>query len=84
MKKNTVLARQVGASIINENEDIVSVGVNELPRVGGGVSKDAGNFALGYDPNDMYKNFLIHNFLSKLIDLKIIVKPNSYRKHYDS
>lgn len=75
-RRSGSLARQVGAVITNVYGDIIATGMNEVPRVGGGVFvKDPGNYILGYDPNDRYKNYVLHDLLSKFVDLGIINDP---------
>lgn len=53
------LSRQVGASIVSAEGQVISVGCNEVPRAGGGhfwphlheLSEDDRDFRLGRDPN---------------------------------
>lgn len=65
------MARQVGASISTDNGDIVAVGCNDVPKVGGGLywvgdSVDKRDFQLGYDSSTKYKNEILQEFISKL------------------
>lgn len=53
--RSSDLSRQVGAAIVSPDREILAVGVNEVPRFGGGQYwRDGGSlrdFELGYDPN---------------------------------
>lgn len=65
------LARQVGASITNQEGDIIAVGCNDIPKVGGGLywigdENDKRDFLLGYDSSSRYKNEILQEFIDKL------------------
>lgn len=65
------LARQVGASIMNEKIGVIATGTNEVPYVTGGVcNEDVGSnyreYVKGYDSNTHHKNQLLGNFLQLL------------------
>lgn len=78
------LSRQVGAAIFSEDNTVISLGSNEVPKAGGGTywtsDGDARDFRKGYDPNelnkrevfaDLVKRLLEDQFLStELLDLK--------------
>jgi cytidine deaminase len=71
------LARQVGATITNKDGEILSTGMNEIPRIGGGLITaesipDQRNHILGYDPNDQKKYNIIIDLLEKLRKLGIL------------
>lgn len=81
-KRSGSLARQVGAAIINENGDIVATGMNEIPKLGGGLyssesGSDPRNYVLGYDPNDQKKFQILIDLFKKLFNLKIITESNA-------
>lgn len=64
------LSRQVGAAIIDEYGDLVSVGCNEVPKVGGGLyGPEAGNkrdITLGEDSNEIEKREMAGRILKAL------------------
>jgi len=77
--RSASLARQVGASIINEDGDILAVGSNEVPRFGGGSywerdpaqsrpeeRVDARDHILGKDSNDQMQRDLVAEILEEL------------------
>ncbi len=68
------LARQVGAAITNKNGDIISIGMNEVPRVGGGLYNaqnipDYRNIGLKHDPNDKKKRQILLDLLDRLREI---------------
>ncbi len=65
------LSRQVGASILTEDGDILTVGCNEVPKKGGGIpwegeSFDFRDYKLGKDPNVNTKEEIVEEILTKL------------------
>ena len=65
------LSRQVGAVIQTADGDLVSTGVNEVPKAGGGVygtgdRHDSREFVLGYDSNQRERNRMLADALSRL------------------
>ncbi len=77
--RSASLARQVGASIINEDGDVLAVGSNEVPRFGGGAywekdpaqsrqeeHVDARDHIRGRDSNDQMQRDLIAEILGEL------------------
>ena len=65
------LSRQVGAVIQTADGDLVSTGVNEVPKAGGGVygtgdGHDSREFVLGYDSNQRERNRMLADALSRL------------------
>ena len=69
--KSSSLSRQVGAVIQTVEGDLVSTGVNEVPKAGGGVygtgdGHDSREFVLGYDSNQRERNRMLADALSRL------------------
>lgn len=69
--RSTQLSRQVGAAILSEQHDLVSVGTNEVPCFGGGEywegsSKDARDPKKGVDSNDEMKYEILEEALPVL------------------
>lgn len=65
------LSRQVGACILNENGQIVSLGLNEVPKALGGSywsdePFDDRDYKRGGDPNDARKKEILSELLSAL------------------
>ena len=64
------LSRQVGAAIIDENGDLIAVGCNDVPKVGGGLyGPEAGNkrdMTLGTDSNEIEKREMAARILKAL------------------
>lgn len=67
------LSRQVGASIATERADIIAVGSNEVPRVGGGSywegdPGDARDFRRGGDANQHQRDRALDEILDRLAE----------------
>jgi cytidine deaminase len=66
------LSRQVGAAIVEEPFEIVSVGCNEVPAAGGGPywpgPMDHRDYVLGEDSNSHHKFQIIRQIVDKLHD----------------
>lgn len=65
------LGRQVGAVIADESGNIISIGSNEVPKVGGGFyvegdSPDLRDFKMGYDANKIELKKMIKSILDEL------------------
>ena len=65
------LSRQVGAAVIDENGELISVGYNEVPKFGGGLygpedENDSRDILKGVDANEIAKNRLIKSILGEL------------------
>lgn len=65
------LGRQVGAVITLGDGDIVSIGTNEVPKVGGGQywtgdKPDKRDYQVGYDWNDRMKRNLLRDIMRQL------------------
>ncbi len=59
--RSSSLSRQVGASIISDNDELISTGINEVPKFGGGHylegdKNDQREFQKGYDSNHVKRN----------------------------
>ncbi len=66
------LSRQVGAAVVDERHQLISVGCNEVPAAGGGQywpgEGDGRDLALGYDSNAKYRDELLTEILGRLQD----------------
>ncbi len=65
------LSRQVGAAVTAAEGDVVALGMNEVPKYGGGLywpygEKDARDFALGHNVAQEMRSAAIGELLSKL------------------
>lgn len=67
------LSRQVGASILTDNGEVLSVGTNEVPRAGGGQywgdgedEEDHRDFTRGFDANVKVRRQSLEEVLSEL------------------
>ncbi|NLW45778.1 MAG: cytidine deaminase [Firmicutes bacterium] len=66
------LSRQVGAAILSNNREVISLGVNEVPAPQGGqywedFEDDKRDFKVGYDSNVIIKREALKEVLSVLI-----------------
>lgn len=75
------LSRQVGASVFSKSGDLVAVGCNEVPAVGGGavwpeslgsLGADVRDFARGFDPNERVKQQIIAELFSILEESNLL------------
>ena len=71
--RSSDLSRQVGAAILRETGDVVSLGANEVPAGGGGQywpddPTDARDFRLGGDANAWIKHEVLDEILNKTIE----------------
>ncbi len=69
--RSASLARQVGATIIDKNGDVLATGTNEVPRYGGGLcgpdnDPEQRESNRGYDSNTLRIIDLLHDFISRL------------------
>jgi deoxycytidylate deaminase len=67
------LSRQVGASIIDSNGQLLSTGWNDVPKFGGNLytsdySKDNRCFNKGYCSNDFHKEKIVDNIIESLLN----------------
>jgi len=72
------LSRQVGAAIFSNDQEIISMGCNEVPKGGGGTYwpipgvTDARDHTKNEDPNEKRKKNNVYDFLWRLKDLNYI------------
>lgn len=72
------LSRQVGASIFSDEGELITQGCNEVPKPFGGTywHDDDGeavrDFELGHDPNHQRKEEIVHDFLDRLFQEKLL------------
>ncbi len=79
------MGRQVGASILSDIGDIISVGTNEVPRAFGGGYWEAGardepderDHKKGYDSNDKVKKEITKDIVEKLQNQNLLPTPVS-------
>ena len=76
--RSAALARQVGASICTSEGDVQAVGMNEVPKAGGGHywpndDGDARDFARGHDQNDRIKQAVIRELLLELKERRLLL-----------
>lgn len=69
------LSRQVGATIVSDDGEVISAGCNEVPKAGGGLywSDDRfprRDFEVGYDKNTKVKQELVEDMLGRLSSAK--------------
>ncbi|HHH29497.1 MAG TPA: cytidine deaminase [Polyangiaceae bacterium] len=69
--RSSQLGRQVGAALLTEDGDVISVGTNEVPRAGGGLywegdSDDARDHRRGRDSSDEAKKEIVREILEVL------------------
>jgi cytidine deaminase len=66
------LSRQVGAAIFSEDNTVISLGSNEVPKAGGGTywtsDGDARDFRKGYDPNELNKREVFADLIKRLLE----------------
>lgn len=65
------LARQVGASVVSEDGDVVALGCNDVPRSGGGLysedsKPDHRDHLRKSDPNDIERSSILKDVLERL------------------
>ena len=73
--RSSDLSRQVGAVIMGEEGEIISVGCNEVPKAGGGFywpddPSDLRDFCIGNDPSVSIKQDMLGDILSRLKERK--------------
>jgi deoxycytidylate deaminase len=69
--RSSSLGRSVGAAILTDEGDVVSVGTNEVPRFGGGQywpgdRPDGRTFVVGYDSSDRIRRQMFADLLRRL------------------
>ena len=65
------LARQVGAVISSQQDDIIATGANDVPRFGGGLywsdhNADNRDYVKGFDTNTRHKNEMLLEIMKKI------------------
>jgi deoxycytidylate deaminase len=75
--RSAQLGRQVGASILNADRNLIAVGCNEVPAAGGGLywegkNPDHRDHILGEDSNDKRKGEIAKDILSRLREGKVL------------
>jgi deoxycytidylate deaminase len=78
------MGRQVGATIVNDDGDVVAVGTNEVPKAGGGAywsddDNDGRDHVLGYDSADRMKRQMLAEVLKKLAEAKWLKGSKEFR-----
>lgn len=69
--RSSSLSRQVGASIISKNGDIICTGTNEVPKFGGGHyvegdKNDKREFQIGEDSNHVKRNEMLRDVFDRI------------------
>ena len=69
--RSSSLSKQVGTSIISTNGDLISTGINEVPKSGGGHyiegdDNDQREFQLGEDSNHIKRNEMLRDVFAHL------------------
>jgi len=69
--RSSDLSRQVGAAIISETGEMISLGCNEVPRAGGGAywegdSDDYRDFQVGYDSSVKVRREILEDLVRRL------------------
>lgn len=85
---SSCLSRQVGACIVDENNNIISVGWNDVPKFGGNLytansSVDNRCFNLGYCSNDKHKRIVVNDVIDSILEIpefKKILEDNSFNR----
>jgi deoxycytidylate deaminase len=77
--RSSDLSRQVGAAIVRDTGEIISLGSNEVPKAGGGTywtgdRGDTRDFVLGHDPNDQMKREVVADLLKRMFDADMLNK----------
>lgn len=76
--RSASLSRQVGASLITEGHEVVSIGCNDVPCAGGGLywpgESDQRDHVRGYDSNDKRRKEIIDEIANKLAVDPVLVK----------
>jgi Deoxycytidylate deaminase len=77
--RSSALARQVGATVLDDNGALIACGTNEVPRAGGGLywegdSPDGRDFAHedGADSSDVMRRHVIRQILEQLEELELL------------
>jgi deoxycytidylate deaminase len=78
MRRSAELGRQVGAAICTPDGDVVAVGVNDVPKAGGGLywEGDVGDkreFQLGRDTSDEHKIDIARQIVERLAKAELLI-----------
>ena len=76
------LGRQVGAAIVNERSELISVGCNEVPSPGGGLYwegavPDNRDHTRKEDSNDLQKSLIVYDIIVRLRGKGIVGREGS-------
>lgn len=76
--RSSDLSRQVGATIMTPEGELVSQGCNEVPKAFGGTYWDTEipdfrDVKVGFDPNDVKKNEVIRDLIERLSDVGLLL-----------
>ena len=71
--RSASLARQVGAAICREDGSVAAIGMNDVPKAGGGAywssdENDGRDFVWGYDTSDRMRENVLGEILQRLKD----------------
>jgi deoxycytidylate deaminase len=77
MRRSAELGRQVGAAICTPEGDVVAVGVNDVPKAGGGLywegdEGDKREFQLGRDTSDAHKRAIAQQIVHGLAEAELL------------
>jgi deoxycytidylate deaminase len=77
MRRSAELGRQVGAAICTPEGDVVAVGVNDVPKAGGGLywegdEGDKREFQLGRDTSDAHKRAIAKQIVHGLAEAELL------------
>lgn len=86
--RSASLARQVGASICRSDGTVVALGMNEVPKSGGGAywcddSDDSRDFRWGYDTSDRMRENVFAEIIKRLKEGGWLTAPHSERNVAD-
>jgi deoxycytidylate deaminase len=78
--RSAQMGRQVGATIVDDDGNIVAVGTNEVPKAGGGAywsddEKDGRDHVLGYDSADRMKRQMLAEIFERLLEARWLRPP---------
>lgn len=79
MRRSAELGRQVGSAITTSDGDVVAVGVNEVPKPGGGLyweddPGDTREFQLGFDTSDDQKRKIAAQIVDGLASAEMLIE----------
>lgn len=82
--RSASLARQVGAAICRNDGSVVAIGMNDVPKAGGGAywcsdENDGRDFAWGYDTSDRMRENILGEILQRLKDGNWLVPSKGER-----